>query len=579
MKAVSVDSSVRPLGSRGSRRVVSSAESAADLSPTASAVLAALPAWWSARAERAGLSGAWLDVTYAVEAEPPFSMTSLPQLEDEWGPLSGEEVGEAYVGALSSAIRSRHGRHYTPQELSSHLWAQVRRARGFNHPKAQPLDGLVRDPACGAGALLLPVLREHLRATTDINPRFVLASLPKLIEGIDNDPAAVWIANLVLAAEMLPTLARIPESDRRPLPTLCRVGDGLAPSDQQAQIIVMNPPYGRVKLSDEERERFADVVYGHANLYGIFMAAAEDHLADDGVLAALVPTSFLSGRYFSPLRNRLSSAVRLREVSFVEKRAGVFSSVLQETCLVAFTRQRTRLTTITEIRGDGEMPIAQVPTPRGDHPWVLPRRSDLAAVSAAASQMPLNLASAGWKVSTGPLVWNRRAKDLSDTSGPGAVPIIWAADFDGGVLHTDERRSRMRYITLSSDKERTVMTLTDPAILVQRTSAPEQTRRLTTVHLTQEDLDRLGGAVVVENHVNVIRPSTSQPALSMRLLGRVLATNALDAVARCISGSVALSAFELSALPLPDEETLASWEELGDEELAQAVMIAYRTGA
>ncbi|GAB2498814.1 hypothetical protein [Corynebacterium atrinae] len=137
----------------------------------------------------------------------------------------------------------------------------------------------------------------------------------------------------------------------------------------------------------------------------------------------------------------------------------------------------------------------------------------------------------------------------------------------------------MRYITLSSDKERTVMTLTDPAILVQRTSAPEQTRRLTTVHLTQEDLDRLGGAVVVENHVNVIRPSTSQPALSMRLLGRVLATNALDAVARCISGSVALSAFELSALPLPDEETLASWEELGDEELAQAVMIAYRTGA
>lgn len=565
----------RPLGARGSRRIISSAETSSELSPTASAVLAALPSWWSARAEAAGLTGDWLDVTMAVNALPPFSMSDLPQLEEEWGALSGEEVGQAYVEALSAATRARHGRHYTPVELSSHLWSQARLAIGMGGQRAKVLPGLVRDPACGGGALLLPALREHLRASTDLDPRMVLAGLPRLVEGIDNDPAAVWVANLVLAAEMLPTLARLPEKHRRPLPALCHVGDGLAPVENPARVVVMNPPYGRVKLSEVERARFTDFVYGHANIYGLFMAAATQGLDEEGSLAALVPTSFLAGKYFSPLREYFSSNFRLREMAFVEKRSGVFSSVLQETCLATFTPKKIRRATVTSLRDGQNHKVARVPVPRGSEPWMMPRKSDIAAVSAAASQMPLNLTSAGWKVSTGPLVWNRRVDDLNDKTG---VPVIWSADFDGGVLHTDARRSAMRYLTVRSEKDRRTMTLRQPAVLVQRTSAPEQIRRLTSIHLTESDLADFGGSVVTENHVNVLRPATSEPALSMELLNRLLQSQALDAVARCISGSVALSAFELSALPLPDAEILAEWEELEDQALTAAVSRAYRMG-
>lgn len=563
----------RPLGARGSRRIISSAEAPSELSPTASAVLAALPSWWSARAEDAGLDGHWLDVTYAVDAEPPFSMSDLPQLEEEWSVLSGEEVGQAYVEALSVATRARHGRHYTPVELSNHLWAQARRGLGMAGSGMKRLPGLVRDPACGGGALLLPALREHLRASTNLNPRLVLAGLPNLIDGIDNDPAAVWVANLVLAAEMLPTLARIPEKDRRPLPALCRVGDGLEPVESRARAVVMNPPYGRVKLSEEERARFADFIYGHANIYGLFMAAASQGLDEDGILAALVPTSFLAGRYFSPLREHFSTSFRLREMAFVQKRSGVFSTVLQETCLATFTQQRIRQATVTSLRNGENVKVAKVPVPVGFGPWMMPRNSDIAAVSAAASQMPLNLKSAGWKVSTGPLVWNRRAEDLNDKKG---IPVIWSADFDGGMLHTDARRSAMRYLVVRSEKDRRTMTLEEPAVLVQRTTAPEQTRRLTSVYLTEDDLSDFGGSVVIENHVNVLRPTVEKPLLSMELLNRLLQTHALDAVARCISGSVALSAFELSALPFPDAETLSGWEDLDDHSLVTAVSHAYR---
>ena len=120
------------------------------------------------------------------------------------------------------------------------------------------------------------------------------------------------------------------------------------------------------------------------------------------------------------------------------------------------------------------------------------------------------------------------------------------------------------------------MTLEEPAVLVQRTTAPEQTRRLTSVYLTEDDLSDFGGSVVIENHVNVLRPTVEKPLLSMELLNRLLQTHALDAVARCISGSVALSAFELSALPFPDAETLSGWEDLDDHSLVTAVSHAYR---
>ena len=70
----------------------------------------------------------------------------------------------------------------------------TKRAMGWKRP--QPLDGFVLDPACGAGALLLPVLRDHLGAAARVDAQLALRALPNFIAGIDNDPAAVWLANV-----------------------------------------------------------------------------------------------------------------------------------------------------------------------------------------------------------------------------------------------------------------------------------------------------------------------------------------------------------------------------------------------
>jgi adenine-specific DNA-methyltransferase len=119
--------------------------------------------------------------------------------------------------------------------------------------------------------------------------------------------------------------------------------------------------------------------------------------------------------------------------------------------------------------------------------------------------------------------------------------------------------------------------------LVQRTTAPEQSRRLVVAELDHDDLSRYGGNVVVENHVNVLRPIDveqtlfgSEPLLSRKTLVRVLSTPTLDRIMRCLSGSVAVSAYELESLPLPDEELLREWDGLNEVDLYRAVADAYR---
>ncbi|MFC6355758.1 Eco57I restriction-modification methylase domain-containing protein [Luethyella okanaganae] len=530
-----------------------------------------LASWWQTKVAQAGLEAVAGDLLADLEARPPAQLSTsdhTPSTTDPWA------LGTAYVGSLDLHERAQHGRHYTPRDLAEHLWKMTRAAMGFGVDDHR-LPGLLRDPAVGGGALLIAPLREHLRASANVDPSLVLSSLPNLIEGIDNDPWAVYLANVVLAAEMLPTWARIPSARRRPLPELVRVGDGLDPDLSPAHSWIMNPPYGRQTLTPERRAQFADTLFGHANLYGLFMASALDRTAPDGAIGALVPTSFSAGLYFHRLRERLSEKAPLRSMMFVHDRDGVFGGVLQETCLAVFTPKRARRTTITRINGH-VTDVVKVPSPRTSEPWLLPRESRDAATAAAASSLPLTLRDCGWQASTGPLVWNRRRDDLFARKAKNRARVIWAVDMQDGEIHRARARDSLRYLTLSAKNDESVMLLRTPAVLVQRTTAPEQERRLIVATLNESELTANGGYVVIENHINVLRPNTAAPSLTLSTLARVLASPTFDRLMRCISGSVAVSAYELEALPLPDHDVLRAWNDLDGTELDAAIESAYR---
>ena len=162
----------------------------------------------------------------------------------------------------------------------------------------------------------------------------------------------------------------------------------------------------------------------------------------------------------------------------------------------------------------------------------------------------------GYTVSTGPLVWNRYKELLCDRPGQGRYPLIWAESVraEGRFEFRAEKRNHKPYFA-PGPREQWVL-VTRPCVLLQRTTAKEQRRRLIAAELPADFIDE-HGAAVVENHLNMVRPITGTPTIPPAVLAALLNSDVVDRAFRCINGSVAISAYELEALPLPDPAEIA----------------------
>ena len=221
-----------------------------------------------------------------------------------------------------------------------------------------------------------------------------------------------------------------------------------------------------------------------------------------------------------------------------------------------------------QVQPTGTLVLPTVP----EAPWTLPRSPADTELVARLHAMPARLADWGYAVSTGPLVWNRHKPRLHDTPKRGRVPVVWAESVtaDGRfVLRASKRNHRAWFEPRGPDDPNLVHR---PCVLVQRTTAKEQNRRLIAAEMPASLLKR-HGVVSVENHLNMIRPVHARPKVPLRVLAAFLATPTADRVLRCINASVAVSASELQAIPLPPAEAIvAAWRRPG---FAEAVSRLY----
>ncbi|MGH2971769.1 MAG: N-6 DNA methylase [Gaiellaceae bacterium] len=461
-------------------------------------------------------------------------------------------LAERYVSGLPRSVRSAHGRFYTPRSLASIL---VERA--LQEPI--PEEGVIVDPACGAGSLLTAAT-EILVATRP--PEDAVRTVVGRLRGTDLDPVAARLCELAVRVALLPAWMAIPDSQRPAIPRLATVTDGLADT-APAALVLANPPFGRRRLSAEQRLRHAPVLYGHAHLPSLFLHAAVERLSRGGVAAFVVPTSVVGGAYYQRLREFLIKTAPPQWLAFIDDRSGVFTGdVLQEALLGVFVRGRRSLT--VSVRRVGSSPsfggaehVVSRASWVGKRPWLIARDPDDVSLVAAATARKHRLSDYGWKVSTGPLVWNRHRDQLFPRNSRGRIPVIWASDVRPEGVDPFESRPG-RFIEPRSGQE--WLALTKPAILVQRTTAPEQPRRIIAGVLDEGTLEELGGCVVVENHLNICTWS-GEGILTHERLHDYLMSEEADRLYRCMSGSVAVSAFELGELPLPPPEDFSSEDE------------------
>jgi len=474
-------------------------------------------------------------------------------------------IGSFYTALMPKASQARLGAYYTPPALCERLLA-LAAEEGIDWRSARVLD-----PACGGGAFLTAVARRMAQSLKGSNPAFVVKNILRRLRGFELDPFAAWLSRIFLAAELneiCPT-ARIGAAD------IVQNCDSLArePDGKGFDLVIGNPPYGRVTLAPQLRQKYQRSLYGHANLYGVFTDLALRFCSPAGVIAYVTPTSFLAGEYFKALRGLLGREAPPASIDFVVERKGVFADVLQETALAVYRKgARPGIGRVHFISppASGESWIEEgMAMPAGvfelpsepERPWLLPRsRADNDLVRRA-GRMAHRLAHYGYRVGTGPLVWNRHKPRLREKQSRGSYPLIWAESVrpDGGFEFRARKKNHQPWFEPLPEEHWVV---TDCAcVLLQRTTAKEQSRRLIAAELPAAFVKQ-HGAVVIENHLNMIRPTAGEASVSQAALSALLNTQVVDRLFRCINGSVAVSAYELESLPLPPPSAMREIEHL-----------------
>lgn len=461
-------------------------------------------------------------------------------------------ITSLYPALIPQHTRGRLGAFYTPPALTRRL-VELLSEHGVDWATAK-----VFDPAAGAGAFMLEAAQMMLAAISRSEPAFVLRQLGTRLRGNEIDPHAAHLAQSSL--EIL--LADIIRAAGQPAPQFVRVCDSLEETaTEEFDVVLGNPPYGRVSLSSDQRGKFRRSLYGHANLYGVFTDLALRWTKPGGMVAFLTPTSFLAGRYFAALRKLLGADAPPLSIDFVHARKGVFEDVQQETLLAVYKKGARRggiqihyldLGTSLDARvtKNGKVALPADPTA----PWLAPRSPAHGPLITRAERMPARLASWGYSVSTGPLVWNRFKPQLCSQAEPGTLPLVWAESVspEGKFEFRAQKPNHAPFFRVQPGDEWLIVR--QPCVLVQRTTAKEQSRRLIAAELPTDLIEKHGG-IVVENHLNMVRPGASS-RVSPATVAALLNSEVVDQLFRCMNGSVAVSAFELEALPLPDATAL-----------------------
>ncbi len=497
-------------------------------------------------------------------------------------PLADYRLGTLYSALLPSEIRSELGVFYTPPPLVRRLIATA--SRQIQSWKTVT----VLDPACGGAAFLAPIavhMARHLCREEGCVPRQILEHVSRKLQGIEIDPFAAWMSQVLTELRLFPFICGGGER----LPNIVRVSDALAVSptpDRCFDLVIGNPPYGKIRLEDGVRKRYSRSLYGHANLYGLFTDLALRLATREGTIAFVTPTSFLAGQYFKALRRVLVEEALPVSVDFVVQRDGVFTDVLQETALVVFKKGkksegRTDIHTIDTDRRLGSIRVSRVTRYATDKleegPWLLPRSRLQSRLLDHITGMKNRLSDFGFSVSTGPLVWNRHKAQLREEPGQHTVPLIWSdAIFADGTFHPGSDRSNHKpFFEIRADQY--YLLTSTPCILVQRTTAKEQPRRLIATLLPGSYLSEHPGGVVIENHLNLIR-NMNGSGVSLSAICQLLNSKAVDQVFRCISGSVAVSAYELNAIPLPQAKEISQLDQMLQENRSAAEVEAFISG-
>lgn len=454
----------------------------------------------------------------------------------------------AALGGLDVRTQSDMGQFFTPAP-AARLIASIPRL---------PSGGVLRvlDPGAGSGVLAAALVSRVLEEQPGLSVEIV---------AVERDPAVMPHLRATLAACERVGGDRVSTAAVEADFILDSTGlDASLDIEGQFDLVIENPPYGKLGVSSTHRTAMRAAGVDAPNLYAAFLSLSVQALRAGGQVVAITPRSFFNGPYFGAFRGRLLDAVALNRVHVFDSRSTVFADtgVLQENVIFAGTRGATpgvvELSVSRDHTGDiatRVVPYDDVVFPDDPNRFIrLATDADDTRVAELVLSQPCTLTDLGVQVSTGRVVDFRSRHALSGVELPEAVPLVYPGNLRGGGVLWPLAIRKPQWFHPGNDKERAMLLPEGWYTVVKRFSAKEERRRIVASVWSPVDNP---GEVAFENHLNVfhIRGCGLDEDLA-RGVAVWLNSSVIDKFFRTFSGHTQVNATDLRTFRFPTAATL-----------------------
>ena len=374
--------------------------------------------------------------------------------------------------------RKKLGQYFTPKSMRELLLSKL--------PKKDNAD--ILDPACGSGEFLLSC-KKYFK-----NP---------ILYGFDIDKKLINISSKLVKNAIIKNFDFL----------------NIDINKKKYDYIIGNPPYFELKLNEEIKKKYFDIIKGRVNIFSLFIKTGLDLLKDGGYLAYVVPPSMNNGAYFSKLREYVIKNSSLEYLHIIDG-ADNFHLANQKVMLIILKKTNSKKSSKYIFKKNGITIFTE------DKNFL--NKSYKNTVS---------LKDIGYTVKTGNIIWNEHKEKLTNDKNNSTL-LIWASNINNGKIIIGYTKGKPQYIkNISND-----LIIKSRVVVVNRITGSSKDINIKAAIVNEKEF-------VCENHVNVIYMSKNANCnYSLEDIFKALQDKTNIKVMRLISGNTQISKTELERL-------------------------------
>lgn len=374
--------------------------------------------------------------------------------------------------------RKKLGQYFTPKSIRELLLSKL--------PKKDNAD--ILDPACGSGEFLLSC-KKYFK-----NP---------ILYGFDIDKKLINISSKLVKNAIIKNFDFL----------------NIDINKKKYDYIIGNPPYFELKLNEEIKKKYFDIIKGRVNIFSLFIKTGLDLLKDGGYLAYVVPPSMNNGAYFSKLRKYIIKNSSLEYFHIIDG-ADNFHLANQKVMLIILKKTNSKKSSKYIFKKNGITIFTE------DKKFLN-----------KAYKNTVSLKDIGYTVKTGNIIWNEHKEKLTNDKNNSTL-LIWASNINNGKIIIGYTKGKPQYIkNISND-----LIIKSRVVVVNRITGSSKDINIKAAIVNEKEF-------VCENHVNVIYMSkNANQNYSLEDIFKALQDKTNIKVMRLISGNTQISKTELERL-------------------------------